>query len=294
MNDKAISPRALNGFAIYQPGENWQVLLAEDHSTSVAGKYSFGTTLSFVRVQIFKTQAEADAARVAAIAWGHPYPPPNWETCLVETDGTFRHANVPAGEAAGPETRVALFWASVGGSNEFKDVTFTVIPFDDGVAVTAKACIWYFGVAPGSIAGPYGEGAASQPIAFPITPGATSVQVTAAGGWRKRGGGPLFGPNGNPSDHNALVPCNNGNCGKWYDLEPTPGGHPIEKIDGNKGLLVGVWDATEGTFYPQHPIGEKWGADQIPAGATNLYLGFHDGFQWTNNDGLVRVKVVFS
>jgi hypothetical protein len=38
-------------------------------------------------------------------------------------------------------------------------------------------------------------------------------------------------------------------------------------------------------------IGSALGGVNVPNGASRLYLGLHNGFEWTNNSGLVEVTI---
>ena len=84
----------------------------------------------------------------------------------------------------------------------------------------------------------------------------------------------------------------------------------IGGLDADLNMLVGVFTNAIGPAPTRAPAGLSLGDDMttplvnqafaigaslsnvvIPAGATRLYLGMHDGFEWTNNSGSVEVTV---
>ena len=80
------------------------------------------------------------------------------------------------------------------------------------------------------------------------------------------------------ADLNLLV-------GVFTDIAgPVLGGAPSR-------LTVGVDDMTTPLLNQSFAIGTGLANIMVPLSATRLYFGLHDGFEWTNNKGSVRVEV---
>lgn len=69
------------------------------------------------------------------------------------------------------------------------------------------------------------------------------------------------------------------------DVPPTPGAAPA-------GLTLGVDDMRTPELNQAFAIGASLEHIVVPTGATRLYLGLHDGFEWTNNSGSVEALIV--
>ena len=174
------------------------------------------------------------------------------------------------------------------------------------VSVPGTASVHFAGqtspvpVPPGRVAGDY-FGDLSDPDVIPpfvdVT-GFSKISVSASGTWgHGQTAGQLSGPDGRGvmdptmiqyedfgvsildlADLNLLV-------GVFTDAAgPTLGGAPSR-------LSVGVDDMTMPLVNQSFAIGAGLLDIMVPVGATRLYLGLQDGYEWTNNAGSVRVVV---
>ena len=174
------------------------------------------------------------------------------------------------------------------------------------VSVPGTASVHFAGqtspvpVPPGRVAGDY-FGDLSDPNVIPpfvdVT-GFSRISVSASGSWgHGQSAGQLSGPEGRGvtdptmiqyedfgvsildlADLNLLV-------GVFSDAAgPTLGGAPSR-------LTVGVDDMTTPLLNQSFAIGTGLLDIMVPVGATRLYLGLQDGYEWTNNAGSVRVVV---
>ncbi|ADB14966.1 hypothetical protein Psta_0271 [Pirellula staleyi DSM 6068] len=151
--------------------------------------------------------------------------------------------------------------------------------------VLATYCLW-FAWAPEGVAGPDGETVNNtyRPIAIDIE-GAVSLEITA-----------------NPADLWWHHPGNSSNAGGLNDergLEnsayrsATYQSENILPLTARLNELVSMQGTQD--IPTSEVIQERVGlgcVQNVGADMTRLFLGFHDGRQWTNNGGLVRVTVV--
>lgn len=175
------------------------------------------------------------------------------------------------------------------------------------VSVPGTASVHFAGqttpipVPPGRVAGNYFGDLADPDVIPPFVDvtGISKVSLTASGSWGHGASGPQqSGPEGrgvkdagvliqyedfgisilDEADLNLLV-------GVFTDIVgPVLGGAPSR-------LEVGIDDMTTPLLYQSFAIGTGLADIMVPVSATRLYLGLHDGFEWTNNVGSVRVEV---
>ncbi len=156
------------------------------------------------------------------------------------------------------------------------------------VAVTAKMCLWFAWA--GTVTnGPYGEnGVGYTPIGLEPIEGATSVKLSAYGGpWRHH---PSTNNESGPNGLSATRSLEN----QGYK-SPTYNSDDIEPIDTNLNKLLAMWEFNQGPPTEQAPATQLAIGDgttlTVPENASKLFLGFHDGYEWSNNDGVVLVEV---
>jgi hypothetical protein len=162
------------------------------------------------------------------------------------------------------------------------------------IPVSGEACVHFAGQS-----GPvpdfgWNETDASIPPFIEVCGGGT-LSISAAGTW---GHPPLSGPNGYgvseltleqyddlgisllTADLNMLV-------GVFLtDDPPDPGATPPSLTFGD--------DMTSPELQQAFVIGSSLSDIQVPSGATRLFFGLHDGYEWSNNTGEVEVEVMFT
>lgn len=158
----------------------------------------------------------------------------------------------------------------------------------DGVGVVkATYCLW-FAWAPGGLIGPEGEttGSTYDPLAIDIT-NAVTVEITAS-----------------PSDTWSHHPGNTSNAaglGTSIGLE-NPAyrstNYNSERIvprttNLNKLVAMQGFDEPPTAEVLQEEIGLSRVLN-ITNGHTRLFLGFHDGREWTNNNGEVNIAITIT
>ncbi|MEQ8784792.1 MAG: hypothetical protein RIC55_00770 [Pirellulaceae bacterium] len=157
--------------------------------------------------------------------------------------------------------------------------------------VSPKQSLW-FAWSPNPIPGPEGEGESSRPQFDAVEDGASQVQLTVldtSKRWRHhpsadRESGPngLDGSQGIPDDardlENQQYKSSNLNSDGIILSQP---------IHLNK--LVAIFEINNSAPTPNEPssileVGAAATLD-LPLDATKIFLGFHDGRHWTNNEG---------
>ena len=166
----------------------------------------------------------------------------------------------------------------------------------DQVTVSAKHCPWFAWTPAseldgpsGAGLGPYGEDSSYKPVLIDVPPWAKSYSVTAAGSWHN-GPGTFYDPDGYPDSTQSLTDGR-------YQTNYT-GGNAIDDRVTRTGELVGAWQIGEMTPPPQgstqlFAIGKLYEHGFVPEDAKKLVLGFHDGFEWTNNVGSVDATITW-
>ena len=169
------------------------------------------------------------------------------------------------------------------------------------IPVSPKACLW-FAWADSPISGPEGEADTSYPTWVAAEEGASRVIVSVTNRdarWMHhpdsaRASGPngLDGSNGTPVVQRGLQ-------NPSYKSSAYNSAY-IEPLQSHLNKLVAMFEMdnaapTLGSEATQLEVGEEETFD-VPPGATRLFLGFHDGRHWTNNDGesmMVEITWVF-
>lgn len=165
------------------------------------------------------------------------------------------------------------------------------------VGVSAKACL-FMAFADGGHNGPDGETVANnKPVKIAVPHNATSVTLTAGDQlWRH-------------DLHSSTVSDADGRASPSVALENTAGYvnanlHSLN-ISGHGtprplNLLVALLNYGEGQDCPivnvgkgptEVPLPQQGGSGPRPAA---VHLGFHDGHEWTNNEGEIEVKIEFN
>ncbi|MGH7243920.1 MAG: PEP-CTERM sorting domain-containing protein [Phycisphaerales bacterium] len=177
------------------------------------------------------------------------------------------------------------------------------------VNVPGTSNLWLAGMPDGTDAGDNDFAPGQSPVLVDLAQfgGALTLRFAASGFVTNGGGGTLFGPRGDTaqiSEHVAgaqfgksglLAPLNGLIAVFLDDSDPTLGGTPAD-LDFTSALsrdFASLSPLLKQTFY----IGD--GMDSlsqvqdfiIPAGATRLYLGTMDGFEWNNNEGSFDVTI---
>jgi len=164
------------------------------------------------------------------------------------------------------------------------------------VRVDAKHCLWFSWALP-SVLGPEGEGSDSQPGHIDVD-GASMVQIAqrdSSQKWRhhpssdrESNANGLDGTDGTPLDVRGLE--NPGYQSAAYNSEG------ILPITTNLNKLVGIFEFGNAIPTSENPTSQlEIGAGPteltVPEGATKLFLGFHDGREWTNNEKSIDFDV---
>ncbi len=167
------------------------------------------------------------------------------------------------------------------------------------VTVPATACLWYAWATDSELGkkgqgrGPFEESVAHRPVRIAVPPGVSTVSITATGKWRHDpAGNTVTGPDGKSSHRRKLER-------PGYRGAAISGSQAIKDIAANMNKLVGIWQI--GRAVPTEPssvapieIGSNFRNQKVPKGATYLILGMHDGFEWSNNSGQVRAKILWN
>lgn len=166
------------------------------------------------------------------------------------------------------------------------------------VTVPATACLWYAWATDGELGnaengrGPFEESVAHRPVSIAVPPGVSTVSITATGNWRH-----------DPADNTASNPDGKSNDSRklerpGYRGPAVRGSQAIKDIETNMNKLVGLWQI--GQRVPSKPnsvvpieIGSNYCDRKVPKGATRLYLGMHDGYEWSNNSGKVKAEIIW-
>ncbi len=172
------------------------------------------------------------------------------------------------------------------------------------VNVSGGACIWYAWaldsqLVPGNV--PYTETTANRPAIVTIPAGANWVSIQALGNWgHTPSSSDTSGPDGLPNFLTALddstTSAYNPDGSIHYRSSTIQGSLLIDGIDTRVNQLVGVWQ--HGSSVPptvttnEFAIGSSY-QGFIPSDATFLFMGLHDGFQWSNNTGSVTATLQF-
>jgi len=160
------------------------------------------------------------------------------------------------------------------------------------VTLTAKQCIWFSWVPSGSFTGPEGEsGVAYRPFQLDVSE-ISSIKVRQlSGSWghspdaaRQSGADGLNGSGFPPLPNDSRSLENNAYKSSTYNSAN------IQPINTNLNKLVGMLGIDSGTTASQFIVG-SWSNIVVPIGTKWLFLAFHDGHQWTNNQGEISVEL---
>lgn len=128
----------------------------------------------------------------------------------------------------------------------------------------------------------YGDaGPAHTPVSVPLAANLAAIRVQADDS--------IWGWSGNPGSYESDA------AGDYTEVTRTPYHGAVSSSEALAvGALVGMWsDGTPNNangFLRPFYIGPDAELD-VPAGATELVLGMHDGYQWSNNWGSRQVTV---
>lgn len=163
------------------------------------------------------------------------------------------------------------------------------------LTIRAKHCLW-FSWTPMTISGPEGEDETSRPEFDAVEDGADTVRITATDTsqkWRhhpdasrESGAGGLDGTGGIPNDSRGLENS------AYKDSSLNSDG--INELTTHLNKLVAIFEIQGAAPTPtspqdQHIVGAGPTSLSIPAGASKIFIGFHDGRHWTNNDGHIDI-----
>jgi hypothetical protein len=249
-------------------------------ATAVCGRVT--PDIEYVIVGIYR------AAQVPDTPTGGPD-----ERRVTPVAGEFS-ADVP-NAVAGADNVVKVWGYTSGGEVDRKSLSFLGQAAQVVQSVDATCCLWFAWApsAPPAPPGPYGEAIDShRPVGLLVPVGARTVSITAQGTWRH-----------NPSDECASDANGRTNAPPEaekpeyhnYGAGPKPGGTlPLN-------MLVGFWEiggaaraACPDELADELAIGSSWLDHEVPDGATRLFLGFHDGFEWNNNSGAVQATITWA
>jgi hypothetical protein len=167
------------------------------------------------------------------------------------------------------------------------------------VTVSGKACPFFAGQ---TVIPPlYGDDLDLETRPAPITVySGSTISLSAAGTWGHAGGAES-GPDGRAGAYDptyeayvnlggisrVIAPLNTLIGVFLTDAAPDPGAKPTD-------LVLGTDDMTAPALQQTFAIGSSLANLQVPAGATRLFLGLNDGYEWTNNVGSVAVMLTRS
>ncbi len=291
-------------------------------STSSPNTVSIEGTLPASLAAKLKSEVEVAAVEVYAKCYDTITPPveepgkppgPSFTKCDLSTTSFFKDKVKKAqggGTTTNNNTMIAWYTDNNGTTWTRADQDIQFIGVDSllvsGIKVKGKSCL-AFAYAPTGYKGPASVGpngvsdeAATgpeyRPIEVDIPVGATEVVVKSTGGeWR-------HGPNNaQAADANGLT----GQAKHSLDGAYIDAVYNSENIE-NQSLyldrLVGLFGDDSGFILTGgkaiiQDIGKnETGANKItiPNGATILFLGMHDGYEWSNNSGEVDVEATFT
>jgi len=184
----------------------------------------------------------------------------------------------------------SMFLASV-----FLSITSSVSADAMGVSVSGKACVQFAGQSTVFWGFEHNETDDSLPPWVEVC-GGGMLSITAAGEWGHDPGA-LSGPEGKdggntytesqylkPGISRVIAPLNMLVGVFLADDKPEVGSAPPD-------LELGVDDMTTPQLQQAFAIGAELFDIQVPVGATRLFLGLNDGYEWSNNVGEVYVVV---
>jgi len=230
---------------------------------------------------------------------------------------TFRRGAVPIVQSVVDGDVVVLVgWASNNGGAEyvqFAQLTATVNLVTE-VTVDAKNCL-HFAWAPNPVADPNSgefklvgpdvsgrqwgnkreEGLEYHPVELVVPEGASQLQLSIVGETKWR----------NCAEEENDGSCTSDEMGRSRTVT-TKGEYQhqdyrseaIPRVDANLCMLVGLWGdvdpisgSPDANRIAKIADGTTW---NVYPGATRLFLGFHDGYEWNNNSGQCRVSLTWS
>ena len=255
-------------------------------------------------------------------------PPPNDNTVIRfdKTGGaTSFSGNVPAAAAgmgiASAVDNQLVAWsqltdsqgAKTFGSSETIKIKIYLQSTQGNVLVGAKACIWFawtledlLSAGPSNLSGEAGDAYRPVPLIRPSD--ATSLTLTAVtdppgSTWAHTDDGTdASGPEGiskavkleNPAYQDPTLLSD-------HIIEMQADGSPVPPASSapvvvRLNRLIGLWGTDHATPAVVIDIGPSraFQAGDMIGGATRLFLAFHDGHQWTNNVGQVKVTAIWS
>jgi hypothetical protein len=220
----------------------------------------------------------------------------------VEADlgaGTFSKNNVTGGvttQITGSDDNkvVAIPEGPIGTFGTADIVYFRGRPAHESLNVSARACLWFAFAADG-LPGPgpandrEDDTANHRPVSFVVPANADQVTIEATGNWSHYGavgGNDTSDADGmNPSTALELAGYRSGTY-----LSET-----IADLDEKVNTLIGMWvDVDAAPIGSPFAIGKGPTALSISDTVRKLFLAFHDGKRWHNNQGQVAVTLDWS
>jgi len=161
------------------------------------------------------------------------------------------------------------------------------------VKVPAQACLWFAWATDNELGtrdapqGPFDEFAPDyRPVAVDVPAGAARLHVTADGTWSHKES--KSGPDGIREAMPLKTPDYKGKLFR--------GTEAIRDVKAPLNTLVGMWQIGNGVPSQANSvvpfvIGSEMKDVEVPTGAQKLYLGFHDGQEWSDNTGHVKAAI---
>lgn len=265
-----------------------------------------------------KLLVQADQVTNAAHAFGHIQDasgftmpatiadlsnPPSGLTRLPLNNGIYQLADfpiagVPAAAPGANNKHLTVGYYDTGGNRvgNTHERAFKAWGGEVAVSVSAKYCIWLINAASGQVLNPFNESTTPAdgyvPPELTVPVGATSVRITGSGGPWQHDPDPATqsGPEGRVGTDQPLDP----NFAHVYQNNAL-GSDVILSATVRLNRLVGLWALTDATAATtEFDVGVDSGDVAVPEEAKALHLGFHDGFQWSNNSGTVNATVVWT
>ena len=187
--------------------------------------------------------------------------------------------------------------------SDVRNILCTMTSPTTTVSVSAKCCLWFAWAPTGSAAlkDPENEGLvdAHRPIGVPVPPGSTSVTITAAASgtpdrrWRHDpAAGAASGPNGLNGSDGTPVNIKGLEVGGYQHANY--GSDSITPLTTHLNKLVAMVEDNWGPT-PQQPTPVGASATiALTANSTRVFLGMHDGRQWSNNSGDIVVTLTWT
>lgn len=235
------------------------------------------------------------------INFANPIPDGGFELTQVASTSTYRKTDSPiTGLAANPaptannrRTYVAGYKANGDRVGATESAPFVAMPPVVQAEVNAHRCLWLT-YAEGLAIGAFGETTSPTddylPLALPLAPDVASVGIEVLSGlWRHDPDASTeTGAEGRPGTEQPLDPAHQDK----YRNATLLSDH-IQSATLRLNRLVALWkyaDHNENTNELDAVTTTPFDVPTAPR-PTHLCLGFHDGFEWSNNQGAVQVRI---